>query len=197
MTTAETPDRRRHFPLIAAGFTALLLPAHGKEGDSGVPRALTPAGATRVVQAHVRSLFEGRIEKMVRNYHHRLRLMPGHDMLRAGHGIVPVDARDEGRVVDSAQLIAALKKMFGDRPLVPPQHLEKLLKMYAFEILETKPGPFATDPVKTPDGKLHFMIKDGDILFKVGPAKPRKGDFLLFQLRPLEGSWKVVTEYLD
>ena len=69
--------------------------------------------------------------------------------------------------------------------------------MYAFEILETKPGPFATDPpdpVNTPDGKLHFMIEDGDILFKVGPAKPRKGDFLLFQLRPLEGSWKVVAE---
>ena len=53
------------------------------------------------------------------------------------------------------------------------------------------------DLVKTPDGKLHFMIKDGDILFKVGPAKPRKGDFLLFQLRPLGGSWKVVAEYLD
>ncbi len=41
------------------------------------------------------------------------------------------------------------------------------------------------------------MIKDGDILFKVGPAKPRKGDFLLFQLRPLEGSWKVGAECLD
>ncbi len=41
------------------------------------------------------------------------------------------------------------------------------------------------------------MIKDGEIFFKVGLAKPRKGDFLLFQLRPLEGSWKVVTEYLD
>jgi len=69
--------------------------------------------------------------------------------------------------------------------------------MYAFEILETKPGPFATDPVNTPDGKLQFMIKDGDILFKVGSAKPRKGDFLLFQLRPLEGAWKVVADYLD
>ena len=41
------------------------------------------------------------------------------------------------------------------------------------------------------------MIEDGDILFEVGPAKPRKGDFLLFQLRLLEGAWKVVTEYLD
>ena len=41
------------------------------------------------------------------------------------------------------------------------------------------------------------MIEDGDILSKVGPAKPRKGDFLLFQLRPLEDFWKVVAEYLD
>jgi len=79
MTTAATPDRRRHFKLIAAVFTALLLPAHGKEGDSGVARTLTPAGATRVVQAHVRSLFEGRIEKMARNDHRRVRLMPGQD----------------------------------------------------------------------------------------------------------------------
>ena len=41
------------------------------------------------------------------------------------------------------------------------------------------------------------MSKDGDILFKVGPAKPRKGDFLLFQLGALEGSWKVEAECLD
>ena len=44
---------------------------------------------------------------------------------------------------------------------------------------------------------LFVPLQGCDILFKVGPAKPRKGNFLLFQLRPLEGSWKVVAEYLD
>ena len=44
---------------------------------------------------------------------------------------------------------------------------------------------------------LFVPLQGCDILFKVGPAKPRKGDFLLFQLHPLGGSWKVVAEYLD
>ncbi len=44
---------------------------------------------------------------------------------------------------------------------------------------------------------LFVPLQGCDILFKVGLAKPRKGGFLLFQLRPLEGSWKVVAEYLD
>ena len=126
--------------------------------------------------------------------------MPGHEFLKPEYDLTTnADALHEGATVNPAKLVAVMKKAFKE-PIVEPEFLEKLLDLYDFEILDTKAGDFSTpppDPVKTPDGKLHFMIREGDLLFKVGPAKPRKGDFLLFQMRPLEGSWKLVAEYLD
>ena len=72
-----------------------------------------------------------------------------------------------------------------------------MLKTLAFERMEVEIENNAvepSDPVGTPDGKLHFKIEDGDALLKIAPPK---GDFLLFQIRPIEGKWRVVAEYLD
>ena len=160
----------------------------------------TRAEAVRITKNHVRNLFQSKFDDLTPNYAPQVRLMPGHEFLKPEYDLTTnADALHEGATVNPAKLVAVMKKAFKE-PIVEPEFLEKLLDLYDFEILDTKAGDFSTpppDPVKTPDGKLHFMIREGDLLFKVGPAKPRKGDFLLFQMRPLEGSWKLVAEYLD
>ena len=160
----------------------------------------TRAEAVHITKNHVRNLFQSRFDDLARNYGPQVRLMPGHDLLKPEYALTRnANALHEGATVDSAELIAAMKRAF-KKPIVEPEFLGQVLNRYAFEILDTEAGDFSTppaDPVKTPDGKLHFMIREGDLLFKVGPAKPRKGDFLLFQMRPVKGSWKLVAEYLD
>ncbi len=160
----------------------------------------TRAGAVRFMKNHVTKVFQSRFDDLARNYGPRIRLMPGHELLKPEHALIRnANARHEGATVDSADLIAALKRSFKE-PIVEPELLGQVLDRYAFEILDTEAGDFSTppaDPVRTPDGKLHFMMREGDLLFKVGPAKPRKGDFLLFQIRSVKGSWKLVAEYLD
>ena len=72
-----------------------------------------------------------------------------------------------------------------------------MLKGLNYEALDAPPGEFAADPadpVDTPDGKLRFDIKQGDVLLKVSPPT---GDFLLLQLRKIGNEWKVVAEYVD
>ncbi len=160
----------------------------------------TRAGAVRFIKNHVTKVFQSRFDDLARNYGPRIRLMPGHELLKPEYALTRnANARHEGATVDSADLIAALKRSFKE-PIVEPELLGQVLNRYAFEILDTEAGDFSTppaDPVRTPDGKLHFMMLEGDLLFKVGPAKPRKGDFLLFQIRPVKGSWKLAAEYLD
>lgn len=60
-----------------------------------------------------------------------------------------------------------------------------------FNVLKTTPGAFAVPP----ELKLQFTIVDGDVLIKAVP--PKKGAFIMLQMRQIEGSWKVVAEYLD
>ena len=54
-----------------------------------------------------------------------------------------------------------------------------------YTAMKTEVGDFAADP-SDPGGKLHFAIKAGDVLLK---AAPPKGDFVLFQLRMIDGRW--------
>lgn len=54
------------------------------------------------------------------------------------------------------------------------------------------------DEEATKSAKTHleqlFKVKKGDVLLKVSPPK---GDFLLLHLRQIDGSWRIVSEYLD
>ncbi len=77
------------------------------------------------------------------------------------------------------------------------EKIAAMMESLKFEALKTTLGDFATqssDPVGTPDSKLHFTIKEGDVLIK---AAPPKRDFILLQVRQVEGAWRVVAEYLD
>lgn len=172
--------------------SALQLPA------ADAPEKTPPAEvAQEVARSHVRNLLEGHIDRMAATYAPRIHLLPGSELLKSEYGLAKVGERAKSLAVERPVLLATLKKAFGGAPIVPAENLEVILKAFRFEVVETAPGDFATappDPVDTPDGKLHFQIRMGDALIKVGPEK---GDFMLFQLRPLEGQWRVVAEYLD
>ena len=184
-------------PLVAIclshlAFSTLLRGAE-TEGDVEVRRADIAVQAAR---EHVRNFLEGDFNKMEKTYAKQIILMPGNELLKAKYGLAGANGEKEAITVDRTKLLGTMKKSL-PRPLIAANIVDKVFEAYRFEPLKTKVGDFATvppDPVETPDGKLHFTIADGDVLFKVGPEK---GDFMLFQFRQIEGKWQVVAEYLD
>ena len=154
-------------------------------------------GAIEVAKTHLDSNLKWNFKKLSETYAPKVTLMPGHEFLKEEYGLAGAGGRDKGGEIDRDKLIAAMKKASADRRERPQERIDKLLKSLTYEVIETKEGDFATeasDPVGTPDGKLHFAIKKGDVLLKVAPPK---GDFLLFHLRKKDGAWSVVSEYLD
>jgi hypothetical protein len=189
---------KRTAVLISLFLCAALPLASAKDSKPAAPRVARPAAtADGVVRQHVRSFLEGNFDKMAESYAAEIRLMAGHEMLKADRGLVDEGARATGASVKRAAMIGALKREFGGRDVVPEDKVETILTAFAFTRLEAAAGDFSTDPadpVDTPDGKLHFDVEPGDAVFKVGPEK---GDFLLFQLRQTGGRWQIVAEYLD
>lgn len=123
-----------------------------------------------------------------------VQLIPGHELLKDRYGLAPAGARATGAEVTGAKLVEALSKVETDKS---PEKLNELLETLSYEKVDAPVGKFitkSTDPVDTPDGKLHFFIQEGDVLLKISPPK---GDFLLLQLRTNGGIWAVVAEYID
>ena len=167
----------------------------GAETDGGV-EVRQADSAVQIARAHVRNLLEGNFSEMKNSYAKQIVLMPGNELLKAKYGLAGPKGEKEAITVDRTKLLGTMKKYL-PRPLVSANIVDKVFELYRFDPLKTKVGDFATvppDPVDTPDGKLHFTIADGDVLFKVGPEK---GDFMLLQFRRIEGKWQVVAEYLD
>lgn len=153
--------------------------------------------AAKIVQTHVDLFLKGKHEGLAATYAPKVTLMPGHECLKAEYGLAEDEARAKGAEVASEKIITAMKKASADRPAKPADKVDALVKSLKYEVLNPAEGNFViapSDPVGTPDGKLHFDVKKGDVLLKVLTPK---GDFLLFQLRQLSGSWKIVSEYID
>jgi len=188
---------KRH--ILLALILAVAPICQAKNDDAPAVALPDTQSATEVAAGHVRSFMEGKFDKMTDSYAAKVRLMPGHEMLKAEYGLAGEGARTTGATVDRAKLLGASMKAFGGRPVVPPDVLEKLLTAFEFQVLGPGLGDHGVDspdPVDTPDGKVHFIIKQGDVLLKFAP-KNGKGDFLLFQLRQVAGGWRVVAELLD
>ncbi|MGI9244009.1 MAG: hypothetical protein ACR2RV_24645 [Verrucomicrobiales bacterium] len=154
-------------------------------------------GAIDVAKTHLDSNLKGDYKKLTKTYAPKINLMAGHEFLKEEYGLAGAGGRAKGGEVERGKLIEAMTKASADRPERPQERVEKMLKSLRYEVIEVQKGDFVTeasDPVGTPDGKLHFSIKKGDVLLKVSPPK---GDFLLLHLRKKAGEWSVVSEYLD
>ena len=153
-------------------------------------------GAIEVAKSHVSSNLTSDHKKLAETYAPNVVLMPGHEYLKEKYGLAKAGARGKGAEVKRGKLIATLTRASAGLPAFPVEHAERVLDKLKYQSVKVHEGDFATDPsdpVETQDGKLHFMIKKGDLLIKVAPAK---GDFVLLQLREEDDSWRVVAEYL-
>lgn len=155
-------------------------------------------------ELHVRAILSREIGGFSQTYAENVILMPGHEFLKKRYNISGL-GRDKPFTTKRVVLTKAMSDAMNKREPLSEQdkkerskRTDERMKQFRFEMLEVKEGDFVTDPsdlVGTPDGKLHFQIKKGDVLYKVVPPR---GDFLLLQLREVEkGLWKVVAEYWD
>ena len=150
---------------------------------------------------HVKAILSKNLGDLYTTYDKTVRLMPGHEFLKAEYGLSN-QGRNVASIVKRADLLNTMGDKINDRPKrgknAVAQEAERRMKQLRFELLEIKEGDFVvapSDKVGTPDGMLHFDVKKGDAIYKVTPPV---GDFLLLQLRDTnKGYWRVVAEYWD
>jgi len=171
----------------------LLLPngiaAHSRPGEPG-PELVA-------AQKHLRAFLTGDVKTLAKTYAPDVRLMPGHEMLKEEYGLAQAGARATGAAVARDKLVPAIGGVMTRTGGFSEETLDKLLKMMTYKPLKIKDGKVvtdSTDPVQTADGKLHFQTESGDVVLKIAPPE---GDFLLLQLRQVDGAWMVVAEYID
>ena len=167
----------------------LLLTSATFAGEGAIPVAREHIHA---IIHHINGTWKQVPEKL--QYAPVVQLMTGHELLKNRYGLAPAGARATGAEVAGTKLVEALSEVETDKS---PEKLNQLLESLRYEKVEAPVGKFitnSTDPVKTPDGKLHFVIQEGDVLLKISPPE---GDFLLLQLRKAGGKWAVVAEYID
>ena len=153
--------------------------------------------ALHVTKSHLRNFLHADHGKLQESYASKVILMPGHEFLKIEYGLATEPGRKKSIEVNSEKLIQAMKKASEARPARPAEKISAMLESLKFEVQKAEVGDFVatpSDPVGTPDAKLHFTIKEGDVLVKVSPPR---GDYILLQLRQVKGAWKVVAEYLD
>jgi hypothetical protein len=161
------------------------------------PLCCADEGAIESAKTHLKGSLKSNHKELAATYAPKVKLMPGHEFLKEDYGLVGAGARAEGAEVERDKLIAAMEKAAAGRPARPAERVDGLLETLKYEVLKVKAGKGQvdpTDPVGTPDGKLHFEVKEGDVLLKVSPPK---GDFLYLHLRKVDGNWLIVSEYLD
>lgn len=153
--------------------------------------------AVEASKSHLGNFLRADYKKLEDTYAPKVVLMPGHEFLKVEYGLTAEPGRMKAAEVERGKLTQAMSKAGEGRPARPADKIAALMESLTFEVLKTTVGDFAagaSDPVGTPDSKLHFTIKEGDVLVK---AAPPKGDFILIQLRQEGGAWRVVAEYLD
>lgn len=165
--------------------------------NQAAPPKATPDNATGAAREHIRSIMLSDLARLKETYAPTVRLMPGHEFLKDQYQLAETGARARGATVDRDKLLAAMEKVSAGQPPRTGEHVGAMLETLSYTELETASGAVVTDPtdpIGSPDGKLHFTTEAGDVLLKIAPPQ---GDFLLLQLRRIDGQWKVVAEYID
>ncbi|WDI42250.1 protein kinase domain-containing protein [Bremerella sp. P1] len=170
--------------------------ATDQDGLPGIkPRSFADPAET--ARAHFRAIFEGDEKTLKTTYAANVQLMPGHEFLKDQYGLTEPGSRAKGAQLPRETLI----KAFTQHPVTPTKKeaIQEMLPLIKFEQLAVAEGDFVivadpADAIDESDKKLHFQIQNRDVLIKVAPPR---GDFALLQMRKQDGTWRVVSEYLD
>ncbi len=160
------------------------------------PLCSADEGAIESAKTHVNGSLKGNHKELAATYAPKVTLMPGHEYLKEEYGLVGVGGRAKGAEVERDKLIAAMETAAAGQPASPAKQVNALLETLKYEVIKVEEGKVevSPDPVGTPDVKFQFQVKKGDVLLKVSPPK---GDFIFLHLRKIDGSWRIVSEYLD
>lgn len=169
----------------------------GENADPDAKHQAKKDDAASVAQSFIGHYLNRRLDDFTMLYADTVLLMPGHEMLKTRYGLAGKGGRDQPTEVTSKALTEAFKKMFENWPGPSDEKVKQFLDTLKSECLDAPEGDFSTasaDPVDTPDKMLHFTVKKGDVIVKIGPPDE---DFLLFQFREIDDRWQIVAEYFD
>ena len=76
-----------------------------KNNDFRGVKSPTVASATSAAQKHVRNFMEGQFNKLERTYAAQIKLISGHEMLKAKYNLAGEEARKAGVIVNRAKLV--------------------------------------------------------------------------------------------
>ncbi|MDB4670663.1 hypothetical protein OAF34_00885 [Pirellulaceae bacterium] len=148
-------------------------------------------------RSHIIAILQFDGEKLKNSYAERVELMPGHEFLAARYQLADEKPAGKSLIIAREKLITAMVQAKKRNGPIPAEMVKVFLEKSNFTVLPAEEGDFEIEPSKkskTIDGKLHFKIRMGDRIIKVGPPN---GDFALFQFRKTNKQWKVVSECLD
>ena len=154
--------------------------------------------AVKHCKKHLVAIFSCDLENLKTTYGEKIHLVPGHDFANPEHKLNDKDPSKAGLTVTRDELLKVIKAQVGNRKPPSKDIIEKELSDVEYMLLSNKAGRFIaepSDPIETADGKLHFELKEGDLLYKA--QSPSMSDFLLFQLRKVNNKWVIVSEYFD
>jgi hypothetical protein len=168
---------------------------------AAIPKDATPIeekpSAIEAGKEHLRQFLSADFEGLKKSFAPVVTLMPGHEFLKPKYGFAKDPKRSVATKVKREELIDLFIKKMDGRAKPPKEKVDEKIKVLKFENLPIEVGDFATDPsdkVATPDGKLHFETREGDVVFKVSPPR---GGFILLHLRLVDKQWRLVSQYLD
>jgi len=153
--------------------------------------------ATKFIKTHIGNLMSRDLSEVSNSYASNVQLMAGHEFLKPKFKIGADDARSTGARVDRKRLLDALKAVFATSRAKDPEKVKKMVSGLNVAIIETEAGSFSvapSDPLST-KANLFFSIVPRDVLLKVSASD--HPDFMLFQVRRIDGTLRVVAEYLD
>lgn len=149
-----------------------------------------PQDPESFAKMHLLAILESDLEWLGQTYADSVMLMPGHPL---GGGAQPL-------TIERQRLLMQLRAKRGNVDPGFPEMIDQIMASVKCESLEVQVGDFEITPeatAGTPDGKLHFSIEEGDQIIRVGSKEEGEDDFLLFQVRRIEGDWRVIAEYRE
>lgn len=159
---------------------------------------ITEDEAEEFIKSHVGNLMSKDLSEVSNSYASNVQLMAGHEFLKPKFKLGTDDVRSTGARVDRKRLLDALKAVFATSRAKDPELVKKMVSGLNVTIIETEAGDFSvapSDPATTKSGQLNFSIVPRDVLLKVSVSD--HPDFMLFQVRRIDGTLRVVAEYLD
>ena len=155
---------------------------------------ITKDEAEEFIKSHVANLMSKNASELSNSYASKVQLMPGHEFLKPKYPIGANDADGTGAQVDRKRLLEVFPAVLSKSRLQP---IKQVLNMNVV-VVETKANHYWVSPSDSAlpqDGQLEFSLVSGDVLLKA--SRSGHSDSAWFQVRRIDGTLRVVAEYLD